>query len=285
MNARFVTLALAGALLLAGCVSEEATSEIPAATTPAAPEKLHIVARDYALEAPERIGAGLVDVTLENQGTEIHHATFYRIPAGRTLAEFREAIIEGKGTTPSWAVAYGGPNVALPGAPASRALLRLDPGEYAIVCIIPSPDHVMHAAKGMVRGLSVVGEPNAAEPPAPTSTATLRDFGFDLDVPLKAGANVVHVKNVGQQPHEFVVFELFGNATTMEFLSKLDSGGDMPGRPVIGGTASLSPGEEVTTFLELTPGRYTIVCFDATGTEDYTPHFLHGMIQEFVLEA
>jgi hypothetical protein len=53
--------------------------------------------------------------------------------------------------------------------------------------------------------------------------------------------------------------------------------------------AAAPPGGSETAFLNLAPGRYYAVCFTPTGTTSFheagdgPPHFLHGMLKEFVV--
>lgn len=279
---------LATLLAFAGCLgAPAATVETPAPVeAEATPNVVRFFASDYAIRVPPVVEAGLADIRLESDGSEIHHAAIYRLSPGRTLDEFREAMIASRGVAPSWVTAYGGPNAAFPGAPTS-ALVKLDAGEYVVTCIIPSFDGHMHLEKGMMAAMTVIpsaGE--AAKPPAPDVTVTLRDFQFDVGGTFAEGKQNVRVVNGGTNTHEFVLFELFGNATTMQLVEFIHSGGEPgatpPGRP-LGGVTPLSPGHDATIVLDLAPGRYTVVCFDADGTEHGEPHLAIGMIHEFAI--
>lgn len=281
MTARNV-LPILAMLIVAGCVGGPA-AEVEA---PAEPTPVHMHASDYKLEVPATIPAGLVEMTLTSSGSEIHHAMIYRLDPGYTIDDLRTALIAAKGAAPEWVTLYGGPNVALPGMP-TKAIMQLDEGEYVAACVIPSYDHEMHLAKGMMTAFRVVASDKpVAEAPEPDMTVTLHEYGFHASPSWAVGEHVVRIVNEGTNEHELVLFELFGNTTTMELLQKIDQppvdGEAPPGRPVAGLT-SLSPGREATITVDLTPGRYTLVCFDADGTPHGEPHFLMGMIQEFTL--
>lgn len=288
------TLLLAAILAFAGCLGASAPENetISANATPL-PTPMRIVASDYAFEAPRNVEEGVYDITLENGGTELHHVGFYKIDATHTADDLRAALVAQRGGAPTWAVAYGGPNVATPGAPTS-AIVRLDPGEYVLVCIIPSSDHEMHLAKGMTSILTVVPAAKDASDPDPSEGSPtglpeadvqieLSDFRFDMSALPTTGSTTMRIVNNGPHVHELVAFELFGNATTMEFVEAIESGrGPPPGRPV-GGIAPISPGREAVITLDLTPGRYTFVCFDNDGTSQGEPHLALGMIREFTV--
>lgn len=295
MHMRNITILLGAALALAGCASNASTLDPASTDAPAPPTPMLVVARDYALTAPTSVQEGTYTVTLENRGTELHHVGFYRLAPGHTADELRASLEASRGGAPSWAIAYGGPNVATPPAPTS-ATFRLDPGEYALVCIIPSPDHVMHLAKGMMTTMTVTeiardalaqDDDVVAPVPLPDADAriTLRSFAFDLDRPLHGGTNEIRVVNDGPDIHEVVVFELMGGASTQDLIDAIEAGqGPPPARPV-GGTTPLSPGREVHLSLDLTPGRYTLICFDTDGAPHGEMHVALGMMHEFTISA
>jgi len=83
-----------------------------------------------------------------------------------------------------------------------------DPGQYTVICVIPSPDGKPHLAKGMMRGLVVTPGSSTAALPAPDLTMTLSDYDFQLSTPLTAGRRVIRIENTAEQPHELVLFKL-----------------------------------------------------------------------------
>ncbi len=149
------TLYVGGALAwaLAGCSRQAAPPR------PAGPHIVTIVATDYAFAAPDTIAAGLTTFTLLNQGHEPHQAVIVGASA-KTWDEIRSAMMS-QGPIAPWLSFPGGPAVVSAGD-SSNATTRLEPGNYFIVCFIPSPDGVPHVSKGMVRQLLVAPGPLTA---------------------------------------------------------------------------------------------------------------------------
>jgi hypothetical protein len=105
-------------------------------------------------------------------------------------------------------VFVGGPNGAEPGTKTS-AIVKLDAGDYAVVCLIPAnKDGKPHAAHGMVGQVKVVNMDESDEA-APTSkeTITLGDFSFTMP-PGFTGKGTIDISNQGTQIHEMIIVKL-----------------------------------------------------------------------------
>jgi hypothetical protein len=247
-----------------------------------APNVVHVVAKDFSLEGPAQIPAGLTTLHLMNEGKEIHQAQLLKLTEGKTYADFTAAMKAMKpgAPPPSWIVPSGGPNAAPPGGTAA-ATSTLEPGNYALICFIPSTDGVPHAMKGMMTGLVVI--PATAAPaaePAPTTTLTLADYKFNFSTPLKSGENVIRVENAADQPHEVVLFKLAPGKTMKDFQAWLpvsDKDPNVPGSAA-GGVVGLVKGQHAFFTANLDAGDYVLVCF-LPDSKDGKPHFVHGMIQ------
>jgi hypothetical protein len=287
-----IVLQLTAALALAACAAhdESAATADPAAAAPAggtpatpvantgAANVVTITATDYAFQAPDTIPAGLTTLRLAAQGQELHHATLIRLDPGKTLADFMQAMQAG-GPPPAWMHEVGGPNPPAPGGHAETTQL-LEPGEYVVVCFVPSPDGQPHVAKGMVKGLTVVpaAGPAAAEPVADV-VMRLDDYKFTLSTPLTAGRHLIRVENDAEQPHEVSLVRLAPGKTAQEMVSWVEKPeGPPPGEP-LGGVAGMRRGTVAYFPVDLTPGEYALVCF-IPDHRDGKPHFAHGMIQQ-----
>src|ERR1041385_8247921 len=64
-----LTLSAAALVLLGGC---EKAGEQAAAAEPAAPRVVHVVANDFAFEAPDTVAGGLTTIHMMNHGKELH---------------------------------------------------------------------------------------------------------------------------------------------------------------------------------------------------------------------
>jgi len=258
------------------------TSTAATAAAASAPNVVHVVAKDFSFEAPAQIPAGLTTLHLMNEGKEVHQAQIIKLTEGKTFNDFTAAMKAMKpgAPPPSWVVPAGGPNAAAPGGTAA-ATSTLEPGNYALVCFIPSTDGVPHAMKGMTRGLVVTPSTAAPAPePTPTTTLTLVDYKFVFSTPLKSGENVVRVENSADQPHEIVLFKLAPGKTIKDFQAWLPVSDKDPNAPAIpaGGVVGLAKGQHAFFTANLDAGDYVLVCF-FPDAKDQRPHFVHGMVQ------
>lgn len=275
-------LAVAGAL--AGCKPDRPSpasttaAASPAETPKAAPAAVTVTSKDFAFEAPSSIPAGATTVRLVNQGKELHQAQLIRLEDGKTVEDFAKAM-KNPGPPPSWVKFVGGPNGTAPGQETSTAVV-LAPGNYAYVCFIPSPDGVMHAAKGMVRPFQVTGAlPASAELPPADVTIKMVDYDFQSSQPLSPGQHTILVENAGPQPHELVLLKLAPGKKVEDFAAWAEGGmkGPPPAEP-IGGVAMLDQGGRGSFTADLSAGDYGLICFVPDG-KDGKPHLAHGMMK------
>ena len=251
----------------------------------AEPTTLELTGTEYAYGgAPtEPVAAGVVEVTLQNDGAEEHQATIVRFREGRSPADLG-AIGADPSTFSEVVETFGGPNAVAPAA-AYATTQTLEPGSYAFVCFIPSPDGQPHAAKGMVAPFTVEGEvPEASVEGEGDARIVLQDhdFGFGDDALVEAGD--YRVVNDGPQAHEIAVYAPADGETTddiIEFFSG-EAGEGPPPFVGAGGVAALDTGRTVEG-LELAVGEYVFVCF-LPDAEDGAPHFTKGMIQAVSVE-
>ena len=244
-------------------------------------------AKDFSFDAPESVPAGWTTFHLINDGPNFHHIQLVRLDSGKTAQDL-DAAMKNPGPPPRWAVFVGGPNAPSPGS-SSDATLNLTPGNYVLLCMVDIPAHVPHAAKGMVRPLTVTaasGTP-AAEPNADV-TISESDYKFDIPATISAGNHTFKVVNSGPQPHEVEIIRLapgktmkdFGEFMAKAYADKVD--GPPPGDG-IGGITAMIPGATEYFTANMTPGNYVMICFVPDG-KDGKPHSDHGMVKEFTIK-
>jgi len=271
---------LALVAVLAGLASPAGPS--PSLTTAGnlKPPIVHVVARDFEFEAPDRIPAGAVTFQLTNEGPEPHHAWIVRFDGGHSLSDYLEALHQGGGP-PSWAVDMGGPQVMMEPGAVSDATIEMKPGRYAFICHVPSPDGVSHLAKGMAKEFTVEesSAPSAAMPAADL-TITLVDYAFVIEKPLHAGRQRVRFTNTSGQTHEVVLWRLHDGAHVDDAIAWVENMDGPPPGEVVGGVAGMAPGVVNLVDLDLTPGLYAATCF-VPDAGDGKPHTVHGMKVEF----
>lgn len=273
-----VAVGMTLAPLLAGCQPESDD-----ATGGAVPE-LVVRATDYDYPDAATASAGMTELTIDNQGKELHQIALLRLKDGKSFDDFLAYAKTAKETDPlpSWAVPSGGPAVAAPGQKAS-AFVPLEEGTYAMICNIPDAKGVPHTQSGMIKPLTVTAGDDAAASvaaPAADEPVKLVDFAFEVPQGIAAGHHVFNVSNDGKQAHEAVLIKLNEGATAQQFADAiLTNSGPPPAMPV-GGVVGLPVGMAQSFPADLTAGRYAFLCFlpdTATGK----PHATLGMMSEF----
>ena len=278
---------LAGILVLGlvACAKNDAGSNAGGVAEAApSPQVVHFTARDFAFEGPATIPSGMTTIVLHNDGPELHHLMLMRLEDGHTLDDLRAGVAKMKPTDmpPPWAVISGGVNPPMPGAD-TQATLMLEPGTYAVTCVVDVPDHIPHIMKGMISDLTVTPSTAPAAPaPASDVTVTAVDFAFAFSKPLTAGHHVIKFQNDGQQPHELEIVKL-APGKTLDDLAKWGQTyqGDLPGTS-LGGASPMSPGQVEYIPMDFTPGDYVALCF-VLDPAKHMPHLAEGMVTPFTI--
>lgn len=285
---RFTLLAIAIiTLLLAACAGAPQ------------PPLLSITATDFKFDAPDTVGGGLTRLQLTNNGKEDHHAQLVRLNDGVTVPQFQqafEAAVKANFQGPTLGQALSlitfqaGAPATTPGKKA-EAVFNVPPGQYVMVCFIPSADGVPHAAKGMVKPLTVGSAP-AKQPAEPSATATisLGEFAF-AGVPqdVKAGKVTWALTNIGKEPHEMDLVKLKAPAAQVKQILSAPppAGGAPPGPPPwdeAGGFGAFMPGGKGWAMLDLEKGEYALICHIPSPANQGKEHVALGMFAAFTVK-
>ncbi|HET9602948.1 MAG TPA: hypothetical protein VFO96_01560 [Gemmatimonadales bacterium] len=283
MMRRFGNMVL---MLSVGSVTACDTPRTPPASAAAGiavqPHQVTVVARNYAYQMPDTLASGLTTFHLINKGTEPHHLMFYRLDAGKTMSDAFAELKTG-GPLPSWMHPVGGPNAPAPGNDA-WATVSLAPGHYMAFCHIPSRDHILHLAKGMMKDLMVVpaGGPRASMPPADLSV-TLTDYAFNFSRTPVAGPQTVAIINQGTDTHELILSKLDPGKTAQDFVNWINKQDGPPPVTPYGGVTDIAPGDTILARIDFTPGNYSVTCRVRAATDSVT-HDLHGMNMGFTVQ-
>jgi len=252
------------------------------------PAVVTITATDYAFGAPDTIAAGLTTFRLVNHGREPHQAVIFGAP-GKTFPELETAAAPTQSSAEWWKAFLelkptfpGGPGVVL-GGDSSIITANLAPGNYEIVCFIPSPDGTEHVKKGMFRRLVVTPSGAASAEPKADLTVTLSDFAFALSAPLTAGTHTIRVENNGPQVHELTIERLAPGKTLADWQRWMAGGrkGEPASTP-FGGFAGPDKGKMGWVTRTFTPGTYLFLCY-VPDVKDGAPHLMHGMVKEITV--
>ncbi len=246
--------------------------------------------KDFAFDAPDSVNAGWTTFHLLNDGPNIHHVQFVRLDSGKTVQDLTpalDAMYAGKAPPPAWMVFVAGPNAPNPGAE-SDAMINLDAGNYAIICLVDIPSHVPHFQKGMLHALKVAA-PTATPAAEPTADVTVAasDYKFVTTGPLTtSGAHTFKVTNGGPQLHEVEIVRYApgkGMKDLADYMTAAMSPNPPQGPPpadLIGGVSAGQPKQVSYFTANLTPGKYAMLCF-LPDAQDGKMHVEHGMMKEF----
>ena len=258
----------------------EASTEQTTATTEAVQATaVSLTAKDYSFDLPATFKGGLTRFSYDNAGKEPHFAAFAKIADGKTLADVKAALTAPPSATPPAgpppfedvaAFATGNPGVK------GAMTVNMPAGKYALYCLIASPDGTPHIAKGMIQEVNVTAGTDGALP-TPASTMKAVDFGFDSVPALKAGANVVKIRNEGKQLHEINLVELDDGKTVKDLVGWLKQESGPPPAKFLTG-AAVKPGLEADAEFDVESGKtYAFVCAIPDFLGDFAPYATKGM--------
>ncbi|MEO6447302.1 MAG: hypothetical protein ABIZ91_12140 [Gemmatimonadaceae bacterium] len=276
----------AALLLLASCAGGDTQSAASADSLAAAapPPTVTIIARDFAFEAPDTVAGGMTTLRLVNEGPDLHHVQLIKIGDGKSYEDFTTAMGEMKPGTapPSWIHDVAGPNSPVPGGEQSITL-ALEPGNYAMVCFIDTPDRVPHIMKGMTRPLVVTPAPaTAAAAPVADVNIVMSDYAWEITPALTAGKHMIKLTNTAPQSHEMFIAQLAPGKTVADFMKWAETYEGPPPATPMGGISAMPGGAEVYLPVDLPAGEYVLLCFIPDKT-DGQPHIAHGMMKAITI--
>ncbi|HEX2575442.1 MAG TPA: hypothetical protein VHK88_03775 [Aquihabitans sp.] len=249
------------------------------------PHTVDVVLDDFSFTAVDTEAApGPVTIRARNEGAEPHQLTIGRPTGDLTAANFAERFErDGEAAVIDQVEWAGGPN-ALPPGETGVAVADLAPGDYIVVCFMPSADGTSHVMKGMVSELHV-GEPDPTAPPTaePVASETIEVEDFAIRLPEGfEGKGLVELANVGEQPHELVLLRPRDGKGIADIVAWNEAGQQgPPPYDFAGGLGVIEAGTSGWTELDLEPGSYLAVCVVPDLLGDGAPHVDHGMVATF----
>lgn len=279
---RFALTTIPALMLLASC----SQTVLPHRLASPDFEMIDFLAEDYRFDGPEMLSAGDTIIRMQNQGREAHHIQLVKLDTGRTLAELLETLHGPVTQIPAWAKQVGAPNAVESGEQV-EARVYLDPGHYAMICVIPAKDGTPHVVLGMYKALEVVGPSSSVslESDFPSDYhLVMADYDFTMLEEVTAGLHTFRVVNRGRHAHEASLVRLAPQATVDDVLASFAPGATkaLPGT-LVGGVTGLEPGGEGVFTATLSPGRYGVLCLFPNPHHE-TSHVRRGMAITFMVE-
>lgn len=271
-------------LALVACGGGEAEQDVAAMAEAPAIREVHFTATDFAFQGPAEIEAGMTTFVLTNHGETFHHLQLIRLPEGMSYEEFTAGLsqMQPGSPPPPWFHGVGGVNPPPPHAPA-RATMMVEPGEYAVICLVDTPDKVPHIMKGMMQPLTVTpSTKQAAALPAADLELTLVDYAFSFAAPPTSAHRTIRVTNGATQDHEIAIFRLLPGKTMDDVGAWAMTFDGPPPIEAVGGVPLIMPGQTMNFDVDLTPGSYVALCFVPDAT-DGRIHVEHGMVLPFTI--
>ena len=253
----FVMVAGAGLLALTACRPAVPPVAQPAAPAPAIPV-VDIMAMEYAFKLPEKVPAGLVTLNFINHGKELHFAAASRLSKDISLADIVKQL--DSPTPPDFIDQTQGMSTGINSPGLSQQItVKLVPGKYFVGCWVPAPDHMPHAAKGMVGIFEVVENKGAqAAEPAADLVITLNKDGVDFPKAVSAGKHTWKVVNAsGNGDANGIEIIQLASGKTLEDAKNGFNTGDLSAIVgAFGGGGGAGPTSTVWVTLDLKPGEY-----------------------------
>ena len=279
-------VAALAALVVLGTLALTILGAPPAVAAAKTPPTVTIRARDFEFVMPDKVPAGWTTFKVINDGGEDHQAQIAKLNPGVTADQIPTAGARGgDAAIVALLSPMGGPNAVRPLGGTASVTVNLTPGNYVVICFIPSADGVRHYAKGMIQPFTVTKAKGKAAPAAKAkATVTLNDFSFAFPPAGLPAKGVVAVKNAGAQAHELALYQLAAGRTLDDakaFLLTPPGAPPPAGTPPItaaGGLGGIGPGATGYLRLALKPGTYVAACYFPDATKGGLPHIIEGMI-------
>lgn len=253
---------------------------------PDAPPEVNMTMMDYAFAAPDSVLSGWVTFQMKNRGEETHEFVLVRLPGSKSFGELYEAYIapmdslqqlhlEGtidssehekaiKQILPKWigkVEGAGGGGLLGPGQ-SGEVTLNLEPGEYAMVCFIASPNKRRHAYQGMAKPLIVTEDSSDASPPSADVQITSTGAEMAIEGAFEAGPqtasfSVSDTTGEDVEPHSSVYIAPMNTEKQRELMKEREE--NIHSIRYLNGVLGVPEGKTGYMTNDLSSGRYALV--------------------------
>ena len=240
--------------------------------------------KDFSVEAPKSIPAGLVKITFKNDGKKPADLQLVRVDGDHSPKEVLKVIQSEDGApTPPWLHGAGGTGFTPPGKTTTSTQV-LEPGRYQVLDLGgQGEDAPTNASKGAVTSLAVTGAKKKGELPSTDAKITMKEYSFKAEG-LKPGPNKVTIENSGKELHHIVAAPIRPGATPADIQKFIKEEGESKGPPPLDfekgtNTPVLDAGQKQVLQLDLKPGKYELLCF-ISDRKGGPPHVAKGQVAQ-----
>jgi outer membrane protein assembly factor BamE (lipoprotein component of BamABCDE complex) len=226
-------------------------------------QTLTVTAIDYSYLMPQslHVRAGLLDLTLVNNGTQPHQEQLARLRPGVTSNEVVNELITKRKEAEAFSLLtfVGGPDTISPGD-GQETIVDVSAGQYALLCLVTGPDGLPHIDKGMIDFLTVSAAQQSQTLPQAEGDIVMQDHGYLLPSSLsQQRVSTFKVENRGSQPHELNIVRLASGKSAQDVLAFFRGPAGPPPFEEAGGMATLAPGASGWIITHLEPGHYAML--------------------------
>ncbi|MFN8495070.1 MAG: hypothetical protein U0350_46130 [Caldilineaceae bacterium] len=232
----------------------------------AAISPITITAKDYAFDLPAELPAGLVSLTLRNEGKVNHHGIVMRLKDGVTLDQLKTVLQDPRGNPMSVSdLSFFMPDTG-PGL-SNQATVELAPGNWVILSVsMDSPDHTPDWTHGSLQPFTVKAGANNTSAPKADLVLTISKADADMPAEVSAGQHTIQIVNASDKADGWAFFlKLEGDTTVKDILAMFDAffSGKQPEKMAeftpVGGLMGYNLGNSFYTTVNFTPGNYAVI--------------------------
>jgi hypothetical protein len=281
MQVRTAGSVLAAALLLSACGGGGSKD-----TKTAAPQRLDVTARDFALSinGSRALRPGPVTITARNTGKQAHGMVLAKLNDGVDTKMLVDAITQHPDRISNM-LTYVGGTTTLPKGISWSATTSFDAGNYALLDVGASTGGRLNVTRpGEVQGFTVSGKQVLAAVAAPTAKVSLYDYGIQVPRSIPATGRI-QVANTGSDTHQLIFLRVRDAAEAKRVLHAFKSGRATrtSSRP-IEVLAPTSDATSTTVSYRLPKGAYIAYCSLRSAASQGATHAALGMIAAFAVK-
>jgi hypothetical protein len=281
MQVRYAGCLLA-ALLLSACGG---SSDKTKTTARSGPQRLDVVARDFALKinGSSALRPGPVTITARNFGTQAHGMVLVKLNDGVEQSQLVDALTNRPDRVANL-LTYVGGTTSLPKGSPWTATTSFDAGNYAMLDVGTSRTGRLNFTRpGEVQAFTVSGAKVTTAAQPATAKVSLYDYGINIPKVIPSSGRI-EVENTGSDDHQLVFLPVRSAREAKQVVRAFETGRSTHTsyRPVEV-LAPTSSATSSTVSYQLPKGAYIAYCSYRTARSQGRLHAGLGMLAAFAV--